>query len=308
VKFRPRVRRRAVTRTPPLASRSQAVFVGGTGRSGTTIVAKLLGAHPAYHMIPIEVRFVVDRDGLCDVLEGRTSFGAFQRKLLGRTFRHENRNGETRGLSRLLERPVVVDALHALEDEISGDKWSAGRDFVHRLLDPVATTSGAEGWIEMTPPNVMAARSLVRLFPDLRLVHAIRDGRDVAASVAPLWWGPNDLDDALEWWADRFERGFAACESLPAHQVLVVQMEDLVVNDREGSYARLLEFLDLDDAPEMRTFQRNHLRTDLAHIGRWVDEVPRERRGSFDEHYARLCEGLRARGRPIPSADRLPAR
>ena len=39
------------------------VFVGGTGRSGTTIVAQLIGHSAAYELGPIEVRFHTDRHG-----------------------------------------------------------------------------------------------------------------------------------------------------------------------------------------------------------------------------------------------------
>ena len=36
---------------------SDHVFVGGTGRSGTTVVGRLVGAHERYHLIPFEARF-----------------------------------------------------------------------------------------------------------------------------------------------------------------------------------------------------------------------------------------------------------
>lgn len=44
------------------------VFVGGTGRSGTTIIARLLGLHPEIYTFPIETRFMVDPGGLVDLI------------------------------------------------------------------------------------------------------------------------------------------------------------------------------------------------------------------------------------------------
>ena len=52
------------------------LFVGGTGRSGTTVVARILGSHPDTYMIPIEVRLIVDDDALCDLVARNCDFDA----------------------------------------------------------------------------------------------------------------------------------------------------------------------------------------------------------------------------------------
>ncbi len=275
------------------------LFVGGTGRSGTTIVARLLSAHPAYHVIPIEVRFVAEQKGLCDLLAGRTTFERFERRLLGPWFYRELPNGETRGLHSLLDRAQMERAVRVLERDLRADPWRAGQAFVHELLDPLAASAGAKSWIEMTPPNVEAAECLLRLFPDAKLIHSIRDGRDVACSVTPLVWGPNDPDEALDWWADHLERGFAACDGLPSDRVLVVQLEDLTVHHREREYARLLAFMGLADDPAMWAYFETVMTPERAHVGRWVGDVPADRRDSFAAHHRALVDSLRARGRPV---------
>ena len=276
------------------------VFVGGTGRSGTTIVARLLGAHPAYQVIRIEVRFIVGRNGLCDLLEGRTTFRRFERRLLGPWFYREMPNGDPRGLHVLFDRVQLEQAVRAFERDLRADPWGAARAFVHGLLDPLAASAGAEAWIEMTPPNVAAASCLLQLFPDMKLIHSIRDGRDVACSVTPLMWGPDDLDAALDWWADSLEQGFAAGDGLPADRIILVQFEDLAVHHREREYARLLAFVGLEDDPAMRSYFESVMRPERAHLGRWADEVPTDRRASFEAHHRALVEALRTRGRPVP--------
>jgi hypothetical protein len=48
------------------------IFVAGTGRSGTSQLADILGQHPQIHRIPIETRFIVDPGGLRDLADALT--------------------------------------------------------------------------------------------------------------------------------------------------------------------------------------------------------------------------------------------
>lgn len=48
------------------------IFIGGTGRSGTTILSKFIGSHEEVVKIPLESRFIIDKNGLIDLLESLT--------------------------------------------------------------------------------------------------------------------------------------------------------------------------------------------------------------------------------------------
>ncbi|MEV4537666.1 sulfotransferase [Asanoa sp. NPDC049518] len=48
------------------------VFVAGTGRSGTSQIADVIGQHPLIHRMPIETRFIVDPGGLRDLADALT--------------------------------------------------------------------------------------------------------------------------------------------------------------------------------------------------------------------------------------------
>ena len=48
------------------------IFIGGTGRSGTTILYRALDCHKAIHALPDEMRFLVDPDGLITLIDSLT--------------------------------------------------------------------------------------------------------------------------------------------------------------------------------------------------------------------------------------------
>ncbi len=57
------------------------VFIGGTGRSGTTVLSHLLGRHSRFCAVPIECRFHCNPKGLADVVGGRARIEEFLAKL-----------------------------------------------------------------------------------------------------------------------------------------------------------------------------------------------------------------------------------
>lgn len=305
---RRRVNRSIALRQAPVpldapSARMPVVFVGGTGRSGTTVTGRLIAAHPSYALIKVESKFISAPGGLCDLALAATDIDVFEDRILGRWFRPRLEGG----LFRIMDEDTIRAALPALRERVGSEPWRAAAEFAHALLDPIAAAAGAEAWVEMDPGNVFRGEELLRMFPSMRLVHSVRDGRDAAASVTPLPWGPNDLDDALDWWAANLDRAFAACDRVPEDRVLVVQMEDLISRDRDAQYGRLLGILGVDDDPAMRAYFEEHVSEARSHIGRWRADVPVERLASFAAHHERLAAELRAHRRPYAPVREDPA-
>ena len=57
-------------------------------------------------------------------------------------------------------------------------------DFLRIFMENVARHQGAERWAEKTPQHVFFMQEIKRTIPDAQFIHIIRDGRDVAISLA----------------------------------------------------------------------------------------------------------------------------
>jgi hypothetical protein len=273
--------------------------VGGTGRSGTTVIARLLAQHSRYAMIPREVRF--HADGLPDLLSGDRSKRWFVNRLQHYWYFRVVGDGTERGIWNVVPPPEFEQATRSFSARFQADPDEAARRLMRDLFDTFARRLNKPAWVEMTPTNVEAAPTLHTLFPSMRLIHTVRDGRDVACSAPRFAWGPDTVGESLEWWARLLRRAHEGTSRVPEESVLVIQFEDLVRNRREETYARLLQFLELPDERRMRRWFDANLTEARAHIGRWRSDLEPAARDELQAMYERIVGELRAEGIQVPA-------
>lgn len=309
------------------------IFVGGTGRSGSTVVGYLLGAHPEiWATTPREIRFITDRGGLLDLVYGArtresvplpslpgprpkaawlrarvrqrnsngipTSMDSFVRRLRGEWWERRSPDGEPRGLHRGLDADEAENAVRQFVATFRGGDDVAASTLVHELMYPPTSRAHRRTWADTTPQNAENAHRIVQLLPDAGIVYVIRDGRDTAASVLRKAWGPNDWFTALEWWrigALKAHRSMRRIE-----HGITIQLEALVRDARQETLHRLFHGLGLEVTTEVREYFDARVRPDRAHIGRWQDEIPEHARASFDRRYQRIWKELTEAGLPLP--------
>lgn len=142
-----------------------------------------------------------------------------------------------------------VDA-DTLRDQAAAAGCRTASDVLRVFYASYAASRDKPRWGDKTPFYVIAMPRIARLLEEAHFIHIIRDGRDVALSVIPLWWGPNSVPEAAAWWAERVHRGRRAGADLP---YLEVRYEQLV--DRpEAELGRICGFIGLDFDLQMLSF------------------------------------------------------
>lgn len=294
------------------------VMAGGTGRSGTTVIAGLLGRHRDVRASrPREVKFVTEPVGLLDLCLGpsdhaparvqrrmrllaaipgsrRWRLAAFARQMRGRWWIRSNRKGRESGLHLTVGEEDRERLIEELADQLPEDPVAAGRAFFAGMVRAQSDDEGESLWVDTSPPNIAEADRIHRLLPEARFIRMVRDGRSTAASVMAERWGPDDPEGAVAWWERQMRAGEAGLAGTPDDVVLTVALEDLVVLDREGTYARVLDFLGLDDDPRMRRFFENRMPADRVGLDSWRRRVPDAR--AFEVIYEEASARLAADG------------
>jgi hypothetical protein len=232
-------------------NRNPYLFVVGCPRSGTTLLQRMLDAHPQLavandsHFIPRVFRKLAaagDVPLTAEIIAAVENYHRFYRLGLS----HE-----------LVERAAAAARTYA--------------QFVAALYTEFARMHGKQLGGEKTPDYVRHLTLLHRLFPQSKFIHITRDGRDVMLST--LEWakedkGPGRLELWKEapvavcalWWKWQVSSGRHDAAQLPSSVYSEVRYDDLIASPEPvlGSIAR---FLDLPDAPEMARYYERKTKT-----------------------------------------------
>lgn len=255
---------------------TKTVFILGCGRSGTSILGRIISHHPSILYLN-EPRFIWS-----DGYPQTDIWSAKARKRRGR-----------------------------LDLDMSICTPTRNRS-VRKKFGLALSMYGKRRLVEKLPENVFRIPFLLRIFPDARFIHIIRHGAEVAHSIEKLaheakWYGWNNykweelqrLALNLPWgeeavrhcrdgfkkglleWRLSLEFGFRYLEGLAADRCLEMRYEDLVLTPREIC-KKLQEFLEVEWDESMEQFavsnvsQRDYkvaslTNEDVQIAGNWFD-------------------------------------
>jgi hypothetical protein len=241
------------------------VFLLGAGRSGTTLLYKLLCLHP-------EVAFISNYENRLKWLpDGWLSGLVATRKQLklAAWFNRGNAYFIRRPwIKKLVPTPVEGESVYAdcgvplhsaanyLPDEVTASS-------LRERFEAFRRHSDAKIFLSKRTANNRRLPILQKIFPQARYIHLIRDGRDVAHSLSQVeWW-----DDHVLWWDGRRavdaqtagEDRISLCArnwvhemaeleanlaDIPQEQKYQLRYEDLL-NDPIGELSAVLAFIGL---------------------------------------------------------------
>ncbi|MBA2567109.1 MAG: sulfotransferase [Thermoleophilaceae bacterium] len=292
--------------TPTSNPFPEPIFIGGFGRSGTHAIGPLVAADPRYHLVATEARFHAVQGGLPDLLDGRTTLESFLEGCRGAWWKRGFMRPQ--GLHRLVERDELEAALEAFRADYAGDPWEASRLLVRRVIDPGATREGKPSWVELTGRSVIYAPTLLRLFPRARFINMVRDGRAIAGGHVKKIDMTDDPMHALAKWERMVRASHEGIRAVPEDAALVVHLDDLVARDREATFGRIVEFLEVEDDAPMRRWFEKKISADRAHVGQWRERMPPPEARRVDRRYRKMIRELHRDGiwwAPAPEDDGL---
>src|SRR5690606_1809744 len=234
-------------------------FIVGSGRSGTTLLQALIDAHPNLSIPPES--HVYDRIG--------PVFGTY-----GDLGIQSNR---IRFIADLLRDAYIRQwRLEATPDDVEARVIRGDRvGVIDALFSLYATRHGARRWGDKTPDHIRCLEAIRADFPDAKLIHLVRDGRDRAEARRRMIWGPSTPFGMAREWRDDVMRWKAFCDAHGTEGALVVRYEDLVTAPHE-TMQRVFEFLEEPNVDTVRSYASTPLTQTLtATQSRWHSSLGR---------------------------------
>nr|WP_224998851.1 sulfotransferase [Cesiribacter sp. SM1] len=207
------------------------LFIGGCSRSGTTLLASMLGAAPGTFVIP-ESHFKVS---LLQKLIPDDHGLFFSRDVISYISTHPR--------YRIW---CCSEPLKLMQNRVSLSVIMDTLALHYAKQHGVATV---DSWIDHTPGNIEHAPVLNLHFSEAKFIHIVRDGRGFAASVKKLDWGFHDLIMIGRLWRDTLIRDLNIEKAL-GDRVLRVHYEDLVERP-EQTLQKICAFTHHAYTPEM---------------------------------------------------------
>jgi len=219
----------------------QPVFIMGAKRGGTTLLRRIIDAHPAisipppgwfYHFIYPYVYSYGDLAKDVNILEL---------------------------VKDCLNLPILKKYWNINVSPEQVLDWLPERSFrgvFSTISRYYANGKGASFWGSKAPGDVFWIREMQKDFPNARFVFIYRDGRDVSVDLKEVNWGPNNIYSACMVWKRHMEAIINAKKTLANGSFHEIRYEELVKKPEEVVKG-IFDFLKFDYEPTVLNYHSN---------------------------------------------------
>ena len=154
------------------------------------------------------------------------------------------------------------------------------RKFLSDLNGKAIAGSGARTWCDDTPSNALHADFLLELYPNAKIVHMVRDPRDVLASFLEQPWVSPDIGRTVLRLSNAYSRLIDNERRLETDRFLTLRLEDMC-GDFDAKKSELSAHCGI--SPD--GFDGS-VRFAAARIGTWRDKIPADQHGRVTRDFA----------------------
>jgi hypothetical protein len=264
------------------------IFVGGTGRSGTTILLELLGRHSQITISnPSEIQILTDKDGLIDLYENENldNFEKYIYKI------KQNKQNFYYSFIHLFEDKKIKYIINELKNNFNKNKQEAIIKFYESLFEKENKYLG-----DSTTNSITNAYRINNIFSNSKFIHVFRDGRDSAYSDYEImknnkfYTHIKTPNDALDFWHKKIISSFESLTLINQDKYINIRLENLVTSNKEFEKNKITKFLSIENEDKMDLFFNNEIVKEKMSVGKWKNiECAKE----FDKKYDEILNNLK---------------
>jgi len=205
-----------------IKSSGRPIFIIGSGRSGTTLLQRMLGSHSKISSPTGESHFFIqlfrNQHNFGDLTQAENIQKVLEEmRRISREFVEEDLHGITFNTTVLAE-----------EFEIQGADTIV--KIIAALLMKNTIGENKTRWLEKTPYYILHIKTILKMFPNAQFIHIIRDGRDCALSMLGRKYDLKIFNTyhAAKIWKQYVDTGQQAKHYLANDAYYEIKYEDLI--------------------------------------------------------------------------------
>jgi len=270
------------------------LFIGGTGRCGTTILLDYLGNNSKiYSTIKSEIKVLTATNGLLNSHDKQTlnDFNYYiDQSILNKT------DGQNAFINSIKHNDII-EMLKELNKSFKVNSKESIKDFyLACFYKQNIIKNNIKYLADSTPETIMNSDRINNIFPDSKFIHMIRDGRDSGYSdylIMKDYKFSNRIKnefDGLNHWHQRIIKYFNSIKKLDNNKYINIRVEDFVVNNSKNEIEKIINFLEIEDELQMKSFYLNNVKKSSMSIGKWQES---KNWREYNKQYNLILEDLK---------------